>query len=68
MNINIILKKYDGKEHVTYLKTTEIKDIYFYDDYIEFEFYSSKEEKEAGIVASTKIPKKQIETVKLYDF
>lgn len=45
MKVNVVLKECNGETNVDWI-IARVKDVYFYDDYVEIEFYTDEEMKQ----------------------
>lgn len=67
MKVDVVLKECNGETNVDWI-IARVKDVYFYDDYVEIEFYTNKEMKQKEITTINRIPKKEIDNIEIYDF
>ncbi|WP_278452354.1 hypothetical protein [Thomasclavelia spiroformis] len=67
MKVNVVLKECNGETNVDWI-IARVKDVYFYDDYVEIEFYTDEEMKQKEITTINRIPKKEINNIEIYGF
>lgn len=67
MKVNVVLKECNGETNVDWI-IARVKDVYFYDDYVEIEFYTGEEMKQKEITTINRIPKKEINNIEIYGF
>lgn len=67
MKVNVVLKECNGETNVDWIMI-RVKDVYFYDDYVEIEFYTGEEMKQREITTIKRIPKKEINNIEIYGF
>lgn len=67
MKVNVVLKECNGETNLDWI-IARVKDVYFYDDYVEIEFYTDEETKQKEITTINRIPKKEINNIEIYGF
>lgn len=65
MKVKIILKEYLGIKNYTF--DYSFKNITMFNDYVEIEFYETKEDEKLDIITINKIPVKHIKELKTYN-
>lgn len=66
MKVNVVLKECNGETNLDWIME-KVKDIFFYDDYVEVEFYHDEEMKEKDITVINRIPKKEIQNIEIWN-
>ena len=66
MKVNVVLKECNGETNLDWIME-KVKDVFFYDDYVEVEFYHDEEMKEKNITVINRIPKKEIQNIEIWN-
>lgn len=66
MKVNVVLKECNGETNLDWIME-KVKDIFFYDDYVEVEFYHDEKMKEKDITVINRIPKKEIQNIEIWN-
>ena len=66
MKVNVVLKECNGETNLDWIME-KVKDVFFYDDYVEVEFYHDEEMKEKDITVINRIPKKEIQNIEIWN-
>lgn len=66
MKVNVVLKECNGETNLDWIME-KVKDVFFYDDYVEVEFYQDEEMKEKDITIINRIPKKEIQNIEIWN-
>ena len=66
IKVNVVLKECNGETNLDWIME-KVKDIFFYDDYVEVEFYHDEEMKEKDITVINRIPKKEIQNIEIWN-
>ena len=66
MKVNVVLKECNGETNLDWIME-KVNDVFFYDDYVEVEFYHDEEMKEKDITVINRIPKKEIQNIEIWN-
>ena len=66
MKVNVVLEECNGETNLDWIME-KVKDVLFYDDYVEVEFYHDEEMKEKDITVINRIPKKEIQNIEIWN-
>lgn len=67
MKVNVVLKECNGETNVDWIMA-RVKNVYFYDDYVEIEFYTDEEMEKKEITTINRIPKKEVNNIEVFGF
>lgn len=67
MKVNVVLKECNGETNLDWIMA-RVKNVYFYDDYVEIEFHTDEGMEEKEITTIYRIPKKEINNIEIFGF